>query len=114
MAEASENRASESKRLSVTETHDDTTATVTVKGWITTGNVQQAEDVVMSLPETVTRVVFAMDDTEYISSSGIRLFIMTGKMLSERGGEIVISHPNEFVIETLTMTGLTDVLRVEM
>lgn len=101
-------------QLSVTSQQDGTTTTVAITGWVTTVSASQVEDILSRIPDTTTTLVFDLTDTRYISSYGIRLLIMSYKRLAKRGGTVVIRHPNEFVLDTLTMAGVINAFEIEL
>lgn len=59
-----------------------------------------------------TLVELNLAETQYISSSGIRVLMDTAKKLDEKGS-FKLTHVGSAVMEVLDMTGLTDILDVE-
>ena len=54
-----------------------------------------------------------LKDLEYISSSGLRVFLGAQKKVSAEGGNMVIKNVNSTVMEVFEITGFLDVLTVE-
>lgn len=54
-----------------------------------------------------------LKDLEYVSSSGLRVFLGAQKKVSTAGGNMVIKNVNDTVMEVFEITGFLDVLTVE-
>lgn len=54
-----------------------------------------------------------LKDLEYVSSSGLRVFLGAQKKVSAAGGNMVIKNVNDTVMEVFEITGFLDVLTVE-
>ncbi len=57
-------------------------------------------------------VIIEMGHVQYLSSAGIRIFLGTFKMLTERGGELLLSNINEYPMEVLEMAGFDKVFSI--
>ena len=58
-------------------------------------------------------VVIDLKDLEYVSSSGLRVFLGAQKKVSAASGNMVVKNVNDTVMEVFEMTGFLDVLTVE-
>ena len=54
-----------------------------------------------------------LKDLEYISSSGLRVFLGAQKKVSAEEGNMIIKNVNSTVMEVFEITGFLDVLTVE-
>ena len=55
----------------------------------------------------------AIDDTQYVSSAGLRVFLFAHKELAKVGSGLTLRHPNEYIADVLDATGFTEILTVE-
>jgi anti-sigma B factor antagonist len=57
-------------------------------------------------------LVLEMDETDFISSAGVRVLISAQKTLKPRGGSLAIAQPSARVKEVLELAGLETVFAV--
>jgi anti-sigma B factor antagonist len=57
-------------------------------------------------------LVLEMDETDFISSAGVRVLISAQKALKPRGGGLAIAQPSKRVTEVLELAGLETVFSV--
>jgi len=55
-------------------------------------------------------IIIDLKETEYISSAGIRVFIMNLKNFRAKGYDFSIVNPNQNIIEIFKITGLLNIL----
>jgi anti-anti-sigma factor len=55
-------------------------------------------------------LVIDMSDVSYVSSLGVRHFVMAAKMLGRTGGKLVLFAVTEPVAEVLTTMAITDII----
>jgi len=67
---------------------------VSLSGRLDAETSQQLEDLVTPwfADEEVTHVLFDLRDLKYVSSAGLRVFILVQKALGERNGSVVIAE----------------------
>lgn len=58
-------------------------------------------------------ILIDLKDLEYVSSSGLRVFLGAQKKVSAESGNMVLKHANSTIMEVFEMTGFLDVLTVE-
>ena len=85
------------------------TLTVKVIGKLDTMTAPKLEEELSKNIEGVNSVVFDLEKLTYISSSGIRILIATGKQIKD----MKLLRPNDDVMEIFTMTGLTKKFNIE-
>jgi anti-anti-sigma factor len=76
-------------------------------------DIQGAE--IISLPLATLsgakqNIVIDMSGVNFIASIGIRHLMSATKILSRRGGRLVLLNPTAPVLEVLTMSGITDLI----
>ena len=78
----------------------------TVSGRLDTPAAVKAQQEITPLLENADKAItLDCKDLEYISSSGLRLFLTIRKEVSAKGGSIVIENINEDIKKVFTMTG---------
>ena len=50
---------------------------------------------------------------EYISSAGLRVLLGEQKLMTKKGGKMVVKNVNETIMEVFEITGFTDVITIE-
>jgi anti-anti-sigma factor len=64
----------------------------------------------LPLAENKDKVVIDLRELEYVSSAGLRVFLIFEQTLPEK---VVIANPNEEVKSVFDMTGFSDILNIE-
>lgn len=67
--------------------------------------VQTAKDVQCVIDSDCTDVVLDCEELEYISSSGLRIFISILKSVKARKGTVVVKNINDEIKKVFEMTG---------
>ena len=67
--------------------------------------VQTAKDVQCVIDSDCTDVVLDCEELEYISSSGLRIFISILKSVKARKGTVVVKNINDDIKKVFEMTG---------
>ena len=58
-------------------------------------------------------LVFDLENVEYLSTAGLRVFLACSQEMEARGGSIRVVHVNEVIMRVLTLTGFQDFLNIE-
>jgi anti-anti-sigma factor len=58
-----------------------------------------------------SRIVLDLSEIRYVSSAGLRVFLMSARKLGKQG--FVLARPTEAVAQILKMTGFDRIVRVE-
>lgn len=88
-------------------------AVLTVSGKLTAQTSVDLEAAIGQIPPSVCDIDIDVSDVPYISSAGLRVFVIAQKLAAQRGGMLRLLHPCEPVADVLEMTGLSDVFAVE-
>ncbi len=67
----------------------------------------QVKQVLAQKPEDL---LFDLEDTVYISSAGLRVFLGAQKKMNAQGGVMALSHIKPQIMEIFEVTGLSGVL----
>jgi anti-sigma B factor antagonist len=59
------------------------------------------------------KMVINLDQTNYVSSAGLRIFLATAKKITASGGAVKLCCPNEVVQEILDISGFSTILDVK-
>ncbi len=77
-----------------------------LNGRFDTVSAAECEKDFIQLKETADKkVIIDCTDLEYISSSGLRLFLSLRKAMDANGGKLVIRHINDEIRNVFTITG---------
>ena len=62
--------------------------------------------------ENTTSLTLDLSQVSFIDSMAVRLLIMAGKLLRERGGTLALTQPREEVARVLEMMGVDQIMTV--
>ena len=86
---------------------------VVIKGRVDTSAAPQLEKAVEELvAENTSTLVFNCREMEYISSSGLRIFLGTHKKIISNGGKFILEQLNKNVESVLQLTGFSNILTI--
>lgn len=88
------------------------TCELVLNGSINTVTAIELEKAVNEVINEATDIILDCTDLEYTSSAGLRVFVSAQKRLEEKGGKVVISHPNEEIMDILEAVGFDEVLTI--
>lgn len=91
---------------------NDSVQTVCVNGRLTTETAPELEACLNDVCAGASRVEVDLAKCDYVSSAGLRVFMMTYKDAAQGGYAFMLMHPNEVVLETLEMVGMLDLFDV--
>lgn len=83
---------------------------VKVIGKLDTMTAPKLEEELSKKIEGINEIVFDFEELKYISSSGIRVLVGTGKRVNNN---MTIVKPLDEVMEVFSITGLTRVFKIE-
>ena len=87
--------------------------TGTIIGRLDTVNSEQFNNDMQPLMNAADRhIEQECSQMEYISSSGLRLFLTLRKQVAAKGGKLVIRNINEAISEVFTITGFFNLFEV--
>ena len=99
--------------MEIAKTVDGAQATMQVSGRLSVMTSPDLEEAVNAVEEEVKDLTLDLEEVEYVSSTGLRVFVAAQKMMDQRGGTFKLAHPSEAVMEVLEMTGLDTIFDIE-
>jgi anti-sigma B factor antagonist len=82
-------------------------------GKMNTSTSPEAEKFVNQLlDQGANKIILNLDELDFISSTGLRVILATGKKLSASEGKLVICSPNITVKDVLDMSGFSTMFNV--
>ena len=82
------------------------TMSVMIEGRLDTANAVECEKDFQPLRDNADKeIVLDCTNLEYISSSGLRLFLSLRKDVQAQGGKLIIEHINDDIRNVFTITG---------
>ena len=98
--------------MQIDQLKEGSTLTMKVSGRLDTMTSPQLESEITGHLDGITEFIMDFTDLEYISSAGLRVLLVTSKMMKGKG-RFVIRNINETVREIFEVTGFLDILTVE-
>ena len=83
--------------------------TIKVIGELNSTNYQELENVVGASLNGVESLIFDFEKLEYISSAGLRVLLVSKKIM-DRQGKMIIRNANSTIMEIFDITGFSNVL----
>ena len=88
---------------------------VSIIGKMDSTTAPQAEEEINTLlDKKVEKMVVNLEETTYVSSAGLRVFLATAKKMTAAGGAVKFCTPNDIVKEILDISGFTAILDVKL
>lgn len=86
---------------------------VKIKGSLNSNTSVEADArIIEAITNGTTKMIIDLTETEFVSSSGLRVFLSTAKQLSKTGG-LVLVNPNKVVKEILDISGFSTIINVQ-
>jgi anti-anti-sigma factor len=99
--------------LDIEHQEKDSVAVVYFMGKLDTRTSSEAEKYVNGLlDEGANNILMNFEDLDFISSTGLRIILATGKKLTSSGGKLTICSPNITVNDVLKMSGFNRMFAV--
>ena len=71
------------------------------------------EEINKSLDEGTQKMIINLEQTNYVSSAGLRIFLATAKKITASGGVLKLCGANDVVQEILAISGFSTILDVK-
>ena len=98
--------------MQIDQLKEGSTLTMKVSGRLDTMTAPQLESEITGHLDGITEFIMDFTDLEYISSAGLRVLLVTSKMMKGKG-RFVIRNINETVREIFEVTGFVDFLDIQ-
>jgi len=97
--------------MNIETNRDGSTLTMELEGWLDTAASPSLAEAVENMPPEITQLILDCRKLEYISSSGLRVFLAAHKKMCGKDG-LVLTNVNSEVRNVLEMTGFLTQLDV--
>ena len=74
--------------------------------------VKAQQEIIPLLENAEKEITLDCTDLEYISSSGLRLFLTIRKEAAAKGGKVIIEHINDEIKKVFMMTGFFNLFEI--
>ena len=82
-------------------------------GRIDSNTASDLENALLNLLENQeNKIVINLESVDYISSAGLRIFLMAGKKLKSLEGSFVLANMNEHIKEVFDISGFTPIFNI--
>ena len=98
--------------MKINKTLNNYELTLAISGELNTTTYQELEDVVKNSLNGIKKLVFDFKELEYISSAGLRVLLVSKKLMDQQG-KLVVKNANSSVKEIFDITGFTNILDFE-
>ncbi len=99
--------------MEITVTVDGSRVTYAPEGKLTVQTASELDKtIVSSFPEDASDLEIDLANVDYVSSSGLRVFVSASKLAVLHGGSFSLLHPRDDVMDVLEVTGMADVFTV--
>ena len=87
---------------------------ITIKGRLDAASAPVADTAIKKImEEDCRRVLFILDDLEYLSSGGLRVILGVAKEIKRKEGKFVLCSLNQFVKEIFVVSGFESLIPIE-
>jgi len=87
---------------------------ITIKGRLDAATAPVADNAIKKImEEDCRRVLFNLDDLEYLSSGGLRVILGVAKEIKRKEGKFVLCSLNQFVKEIFVVSGFESLIPIE-
>ncbi len=99
--------------MKINKTKDGNSLTITIVGRLDTLAAPKFEEEVMKSIGDITDLTFDLEGLEYVSSSGLRVFLKAQKTMEGQQGTMVLQNVGDSIHQILDVTGFTNILNIE-
>ena len=101
-------------RIQVRTEREGTRLTIFIKGFMNALTISKIQETLTDdALQDVTELIFDLNETEYMSSFGLRTFLAAQKKMDEKGGRMVVRGVKSYIMELFEMTGFVKILNIE-
>jgi anti-anti-sigma factor len=102
------------KKMELTHEKEGENLMITIKGRLDAATSPVADNAIKKImDEDCPRVLFNLNDLEYLSSGGLRVILGVAKELRRREGKFVLCSLNQFVKEIFVVSGFDSLIPIE-
>ena len=82
-------------------------------GRLDTSNSSNLENEINEALTETDELELDLTKLEYMSSSGLRVILLAQKQINAKGGILVVSNVNEYIMEIFDITGFSNILTIK-
>jgi anti-sigma B factor antagonist len=87
---------------------------ISLIGTLDTNTSPEAEvEINKSLDNGSVKMAIDLENTRYVSSAGLRIFLATAKKMMAKSGKVILCHPNDIVKDILHVSGFNTIIVVK-
>ncbi len=98
--------------LDIATKKDDSKAVVSLVGRLDTVTAPELEKELDQLYPEISELVLDMDQSDYVSSAGLRVILKAQKTMNQKGS-MVLTNVQDSIMEIFEITGFIDFLTIE-
>lgn len=98
--------------LNINLKNEEKNLNVILSGRLDTNTSPELEEKVKNNINNIEELVFDLKDLSYVSSAGLRVFLLAQKIMNKQG-KMIVKNVSEEVKEIFTITGFSDILTLE-
>ena len=96
------------KTLKIKQKKENDTLTCTLSGWL---DPNTSPDLLNKINfQGIKKIIFDMQNVEYVFSSGLRAFLQIQKVMDEQGGKILLINVSDSIRSIFEYTGFESML----
>lgn len=99
-------------KMETSMNRDGNKLTVAIAGRLDTLSSPDFEKEMEPALDGVTDLVIDLKDLDYISSAGLRVLLGLAQIMEDQG-KMVVTNPNDAVMDVFSVTGFDDILTIE-
>jgi anti-sigma B factor antagonist len=100
--------------LEIVVNEENDVVVIKLVGNLDTNTAPEAEQTINQwLEKESKKMVINLQESKYVSSAGLRVFLATAKKMTAAGGAVKFCSPNDVVKEILDISGFTSILDVK-
>lgn len=86
--------------------------TLKLEGYLDTTTSPELKQLLSETMDSIDTLTLDFADLEYVSSAGLRVLLTAHTTMAKKGG-MKLLHVNEEIMDSLAVTGLSNVLNIE-
>lgn len=98
--------------MTIEKNVSDSTAVLKILGRLDTVTSPELEAAIAGCADSVQQLVLDCEELQYVSSAGLRVFLMAHKKMASKGG-MKFLHVNSAIMEVLDIIGFTSIFTIE-
>lgn len=98
--------------MEIIKTRNGASLTVALRGRLDTNTSPSLERELAGELASAEELVFDLTDLAYVSSAGLRVFLLTQKQINRQGGKMSVHHVAPEIQEVFRITGFSDFLTI--